>query len=52
MFENVCELVAGNIEALCISKTKLDPSLPNLEFLIPGFRNLKEWMLVVWEECF
>ena len=23
MFENVCELVAGNIEALCNSKTKV-----------------------------
>ena len=29
-FENLFELVAGNVEILCISETKLDPSFPNL----------------------
>ena len=36
-FENRCELVAGNVEILCIAETKLDPSFPNSQFLIPGF---------------
>ena len=27
-FENHCELVAGNVDILCIAETKLDPSLP------------------------
>ena len=36
-FENLCELVAGNVDILCTAKTKLDPSFFNLEFLIPGF---------------
>ena len=36
-FENLCELVAGNVDILCIAETKLDPSFPNLQFLIPGF---------------
>ena len=38
-FENRCELVAGNVEILCIAETKLDPSFPNSQFLIPGFHN-------------
>ena len=36
-FENLCELVAGNIDIFCIAETNLDPSFPNLQFLIPGF---------------
>ena len=36
-FENLCELVAGNVEILSIAETKLDPSFPNSHFLIPGF---------------
>ena len=36
-FENRCELVAGNVEVLCVTETKLDPSFPNSQFLIPGF---------------
>ena len=36
-FENLCELVAGNVDILCIAETKLDPSFPNSQFLIPGF---------------
>ena len=38
-FENICELVADNIDILCIAETKLDPSFPNSQFLIPGFHN-------------
>ena len=37
-FENLCELVAGNVDILCIAETKLDPSFPNSQFLIPGFQ--------------
>ena len=36
-FENLCELVAGNVDILCIVETKLDPSFPNSQFLIPDF---------------
>ena len=36
-FENLCELVAGNVDILCIAETKLDPSFPNSQFLIPDF---------------
>ena len=36
-FENLSELVTGNVEILCIAETKLDPSLPNSQFLMPGF---------------
>ena len=36
-FENLCELVAGNVDILCIVETKLGPSFPNSQFLIPGF---------------
>ena len=38
-FENLCELVAGNVDILFIVETKLDLSFPNLQFLIPGFHN-------------
>ena len=36
-FENLRELVAGNVDILCIAEIKLDPSFPNSQFLIPGF---------------
>ena len=36
-FENLCELVAGNVYILCIAETKLDPSFSNSQFLIPSF---------------
>ena len=36
-FENLCELVAGNVDILCIAETKLGPSFPNSHLLIPGF---------------
>ena len=36
-FENLCELVAGNVDILCTAETKLDPSFSNSQFLIPGF---------------
>ena len=36
-FENLCELVAGNVDILCTAETKLDLSFPNSQFLIPGF---------------
>ena len=36
-FENLSELVTGNVEILCIAETKLDPSLHNSQFLMPGF---------------
>ena len=36
-FENLCELVADNVDILCIAETKLDPSFSNSQFLIPGF---------------
>ena len=36
-FENLCELVAGNVDILCIAETKLGPSFPNSQFLIPSF---------------
>ena len=36
-FENRCELVAGNVNILCIAETKLDPSFPNLQCSISGF---------------
>ena len=35
--ENLCELVAGNVDILCISEANLDPSFQNWQFLIPGF---------------
>ena len=37
--ENLCELVAGNVDILCITETKLDPLFLNSQFLIPGFHN-------------
>ena len=36
-FENLCELVAGNVEILCIAETKLALLFPNSQFLISGF---------------
>ena len=36
-FESPCELLSGNVDILCIAETKLDPSFPNSQFLIPGF---------------
>ena len=39
-FENPCKLVAGNVDILCIAETKLDPSFPNLQFLITVFHKL------------
>ena len=36
-FETLCGLVAGNVDILYIAETKLDPSFPNSQFLIPGF---------------
>ena len=36
-FENLCELVAGNVDIFCIVETELDPSFPNSQFLIPDF---------------
>ena len=39
-FENLCELVAGNADIICIAETKLDHSFPNSQFLIPGFHKL------------
>ena len=36
-FENLCELVAGNVDILCIAETNLNPSFPNSQFLISGF---------------
>ena len=36
-FANLCELVAGNVDILCIAEAKLDPLFPNSQFLIPGF---------------
>ena len=36
-FENLCELVAENVDIFCIAETKLDHLLPNSQFLIPGF---------------
>ena len=36
-FENLCELVAGNVDILCMAETKLDPLVPNSQFLIPDF---------------
>ena len=35
-FENLCELVAANVDILCIAEAKLDPSFPNSQFLMPG----------------
>ena len=35
--ENLCELVAGNIDILCIAEAKLDPLYPNLQFVIPDY---------------
>ena len=35
-FENLCELVAGNIDILLIAETELDLSFPNSQFLIPN----------------
>ena len=39
-FENPCELVAGNVDIICITETKLDPSFRNALFLIPGFHKI------------
>ena len=35
--ENLCELVAGNIDILCIAEAKLDRLYPNLQFVIPDY---------------
>ena len=51
-FENFCELVAGNVDILCIAETKLYPSFPNSQFLIPGLHKPLRWMFEVGEEGF
>ena len=53
-FENLCELVVGNADILCIAETKLNPSFSNTQFLIPSFykpqrmdiSSRREWFLV------
>ena len=36
-FENHCDLISKNVDILSVTETKLDPSFPNSQFLIPGF---------------
>ena len=35
-FENHCDLISKNVDILSVTETKLDPSFPNSQFLIPG----------------
>ena len=36
-FDTLCDLISKNEDILSVTETKLDPSFPNLQFLIPGF---------------
>ena len=36
-FENLCDIVGNNVDALSIAETKLDSSFPIAQFLLPGF---------------
>ena len=36
-FDNLCDLISKNVDILSVAETKLDPSFPNSQFLIPGF---------------
>ena len=36
-FDNLCDLISKNVDILSVGETKLDPSFPNSQFLIPGF---------------
>ena len=35
--DNLCDLILKNLDILSVAETKLDPSFPNSQFLIPGF---------------
>ena len=37
-FENLCDIVGNNVDVLSIAETKINSSLPNAQFLLPGFR--------------
>ena len=36
-FDNLCDLISKNVDILSVAETKLNPSFPNSQFLIPGF---------------
>ena len=36
-FDTLCDLISKNEDILSVTETKLDPSFPNSQFLIPGF---------------
>ena len=36
-FDSLCDLISKNVDILSVAETKLDPSFPNSQFLIPGF---------------
>ena len=36
-FENLCDIVGNNVDVLSIAETKINSSLPNAQFLLPGF---------------
>ena len=36
-FNNLFDLISKNVDIFSVAETKLDPSFPNSQFLIPGF---------------
>ena len=36
-FDNLCDLISKNLDILSVAETKLGPSFPNSQFLMPGF---------------
>ena len=38
-FKNMSSLISGNVDILIVVETKLDPSFPTAQFLIPGFHH-------------
>ena len=36
-FDNLCDSISKNVDILSVTETKLDPSFPNWQFLIPAF---------------
>ena len=47
-FDYLCELAAGNVDILCIAETKLYPSFPNSQFLIPSFHKTLRMGVSSW----
>ena len=36
-FDNLCDLISKNVDIISVAETKLDPSFPNSQCLIPSF---------------